>query len=146
VRTFSNAFTVGSPIDRVWEFYIDAGHLEVITPPRLKLKIERSTTGRRLEQGTEVWITGSMVTRTRWHSKITRMEPYLYVDEMLEGMFNVWRHTHSFRRAEGGTEVLDEIVFELPFGAIGRALEGYAHGQLGKIFAYRKEATTRALR
>lgn len=146
VRTFSHAFTVGAPIDRVWEFYTDAGHLEVITPPKLKLKIDKSTTGRRLEQGTEVWISGSLVARVRWHSKITRMELYLYVDEMLEGMFATWKHTHSFRQAEGGTEVIDEIVFELPFGVIGKAFEGYASRRLQKIFAYRKEATIKALR
>jgi ligand-binding SRPBCC domain-containing protein len=146
VHTFSHAFTVGAPIDWVWEFYTDACHLEVITPPQLKLKMERSTTGRRLEQGTEVWISGSLVARVRWHSKITRMEPHLYVDEMLEGMFKVWKHTHSFRQAEECTEVIDEIMFELPYGIIGRAFEGYAGGQLKKIFAYRKEATIKALR
>jgi hypothetical protein len=42
--------------------------------------------------------------------------------------------------------VIDEIDFELHYGLLGRMLEGYAHSQLGKIFAHRKQATIGALR
>jgi hypothetical protein len=43
------------------------------------------------------------------------------------------------------TEVIDKISFELPYGPIGKLLEGYADRRLQKLFDYRKEATIRNL-
>jgi ligand-binding SRPBCC domain-containing protein len=137
---------VPADIDKVWGFYADIGHLEVITPPHMRLKVIKSSTGSKLQQGTEVWLEGHLVVKSAWHSMITEMKPYVYVDEMLEGRFKTWKHTHAFRQVEGGTEVVDEIEFELRYGMLGRMLEGYAHKQLEKIFAHRKEATIAALK
>ena len=109
MRVFRHAFIVDADIDKVWDFYTDTGHLEIITPKQLKLKVERSTTGTKLQQWTEVWISARLVTKSAWHSRITRMEPYTYVDEMLEGRIPHWKHTHVFRKSGGGTEILDEI-------------------------------------
>ena len=39
LRAFKHSFVVNSPIDRVWEFYTDIKHLEIITPKQMKLKI-----------------------------------------------------------------------------------------------------------
>ena len=146
MRVFRHSFIVDADIDRVWSFYTDTGHLEVITPKQLRLRVERSTTGTKLQQGTEVWISARLMTKSTWHSKITHLEPYVYVDEMLEGRFKRWKHMHVFRKTEGGTEVQDEIELELPYGALGRMLEGYAARQLSRVFQYRKEVTINALR
>ncbi len=146
VRRFHHTFTVQSDINLVWEFYTGIDHLKIVTPPRIKLQMDKSTTGSRLEEGTDVWLSGHYLLTIRWHSKITKMQPYVYVDQMLQGLFKTWIHTHTFRAVNGGTEVVDEIDFELPYGALGRMFEGYAAGQLAKIFAYRKEATINAFR
>lgn len=146
MKKFSHSFVIPTDVDRVWSFYTDIGHLEVITPPQMRLKVVKSSTGSKLQEGTEVWIEGNLVIKTTWHSKITEIMPYVYVDEMLEGIFKKWKHTHTFKQIGDGTEVVDEIAFELRYGLIGRMLEGYAHKQLEKIFAHRKSATIAALR
>lgn len=146
LRRFSHSFTVPADIDRVWDFYTDIGHLAVITPPNMNIKVVRCTSGNKLQEGAEVWLQGTLVIKSKWHSKITQLRPYTYVDEMLEGRFRVWKHTHGFEKTEGGTKVIDEIDFELRYGLVGRMLEGYAHSQLEKIFAHRKQATIDALR
>ena len=143
---FRHAFAIDAAIDRVWDFYTDVGHLRIITPKQLKLRIEKSTTGEKMRKGRELWISGQLVTRSTWHSRITCLAPYTYVDEMLEGRFKHWKHTHVFRKTAEGTEILDEIELVLPYGALGRMLEGYAGKQLSRIFRYRKEATINALR
>ena len=144
MRTFRHSFIVDADIGRVWDFYTDIRHLEVITPKQMQLKVIKTTTGQRLEQGTEVWLAGKLVTKSKWHSKITSLSPYQYVDEMLSGRFETWKHTHLFRKAGAGTEVVDEIDFALPM--LGKLFEGYAHKQLEKIFTHRKQATIDALR
>lgn len=36
------------------------------------------------------------------------------------------------------TEVVDEVEFELPYGLVGKMLEGFATNQLRKIFDHRR--------
>ena len=145
MRTFHHTFTVNADIDRTWEFYIDIGHLQVISPPRMRIQLIK-TTHQKVVRGSEVWLTGILLVRSNWHSRITSLAPYEYVDEVLTGRLKLWKHTHSFCNiGNGRTEVIDEIEFELHYGWIGRLFEGYAHSQLKKIFAHRKQATMEAL-
>ncbi|AFU59272.1 putative cyclase/dehydrase [Candidatus Nitrososphaera gargensis Ga9.2] len=148
MRTFRHTFTVNAGIDKVWDFYTDINHLQVISPPGMQIRLVK-TTHQKLIEGSEVWLTGILLTRSSWHSKITSLAPYRYVDEMLSGRFHVWKHVHGFRKVDGNnntaTEVIDEIDFELHYGMLGRIFEGYVYSQLEKIFAYRKQATIKAL-
>jgi ligand-binding SRPBCC domain-containing protein len=149
LRTFRHSFIVRSPIERVWDFYTDVKHLEVITPKEIDLKIINAT-NQKIVQGQEIWVSGKIIMKRRrmiWHSKITYLILHQYVDEMLEGRFKKWRHLHKFYNIDGKqTEIIDEIEFELPYGILGKLIEGYAHRQLQKIFEYRKIATIKALR
>jgi ligand-binding SRPBCC domain-containing protein len=92
LRTFNHAFVVNNDIDRVWEFYTDIKHLEIITPKEMSLKIINAA-GQKLTQGSEISIVGKITLRkSTWHSRITSLKPYEYVDEMLKGPFKKWRH------------------------------------------------------
>jgi ligand-binding SRPBCC domain-containing protein len=144
VRSFRHSFIVNAEINKVWEFYTDIGHLEVITPPKMQLRLVKST-HQKLVQGSEVWLTGVLLTKSNWHSKITSLTPYQYVDEMLTGRFRVWKHLHSFRKVDDKTEVVDEIDFELRYGLLNGIFESYVYSQLQKIFVHRMESTIRAL-
>jgi ligand-binding SRPBCC domain-containing protein len=145
MRIFRHAFTVSANIDKVWEFYTDIEHLQVVSPPHIKLRLVRST-DKRLVQNSEVWLSGILLTRSNWHSKITSLGHYQYVDEMLSGRFRVWKHVHGLRKIDDNTtEVIDEIYYELHYGLLGRIFEGYVYSQLERIFAYRKQATVNAL-
>ena len=145
MRSFRHSFTVKADINKVWEFYTDIGHLHVISPPRMQLRLVKST-HQKLVQGSEVWLTGILLTRSNWHSKITALAPYEYVDEMMTGRFRVWKHVHGFRKIDDNTtEVIDEIDFQLHYGLLGRMFEGYVYSKLVKIFAHRKQATIKAL-
>jgi len=147
LQIFRHSFIVKSPIEWVWRFYTDVKHLEIITPEQIDLKII-NTTSPNIVQGQEIWCSGKIIAKRRmsWHSKITFLKRYEYVDEMLAGPFKKWRHLHKFQNIdEKQTEVLDEIEFELPYGLLGKLLEGYAYKQLQKTFEHRKTATVKAL-
>jgi ligand-binding SRPBCC domain-containing protein len=150
LQNFKHRFIVNCPVERVWEFYTDIKHLEIITLKETDLKIINFTS-QNIVQGQEIWCSGKIITkirRTVWHSKITFLKPYEYIDEMLAGPFKKWRHLHKFHDIDGKqTEVVDEIEFELPYDIFGKLFfEGYAYKQLHKIFEYRKIATIRALK
>jgi len=59
------------PIDRVWEFYTDIKHLEIISPREVELKITKATS-QKLAQGSEIWLEGKIIMmlskRSEWHS------------------------------------------------------------------------------
>ena len=133
-------------IDRVWEFYTDIKHLEIISPKEIELKIMNATS-QKLSQGSEIWLEGKIIVmlfkRSMWHSKITSFsvspQQYLYVDEMLNGPFKKWRHLHKFHSVDNNnnqkqTQVIDEIHFELPYGIIGKLFDGMRIEGLRKSF------------
>jgi ligand-binding SRPBCC domain-containing protein len=150
LRSFKHSFFVNCPIDRVWEFYTDIKHLEIITPTEIELKIT-SATSQKLTQGSEFWFEGKlMISKRRCHSVIKSIRPYQYLDEMLAGPLKKWRHLHKFNdintnNNQKQTEVIDEIDFELPYNPVGKLFEGYVGRRLEKLFCNRKLATIRAL-
>jgi ligand-binding SRPBCC domain-containing protein len=147
LQIFRHSFIVKSPIEWVWRFFTDVKHLEIITPEQIDLKII-NTTSPNIVQGQEIWCSGKIIAKRRmsWHSKITFLKRYEYVDEMLAGPFKKWRHLHKFQNIdEKLTEVIDEIEYELPYGMLGKLLEGYSYKQLQKTFEHRKTATVKAL-
>ena len=141
MRTFRHSFVVETEIEKVWDFYKNIDHLKVISPPDLRIRVVKST-HHELQQGSEVWLTGKLVTRSNWHSRITLLRPFEYVDEMITGRFKLWKHTHKFIETEDGTtEVIDEIVFALHYGLVGRLFEGIVMNHLDRVFTHRKVAT-----
>ena len=150
MQAFKHSFVVNSSIDRVWEFYTDIKHLEIITPREMKLKVTNATS-QKLSQGSEIWLEGKLViTMRRWHSIIKSLSPYQYVDEMLTGPFKKWRHSHIFYAItidnnQKQTEVIDDVEFEIPYSPIGKLFKAYAYSRIQKLFDHRKAATIRAL-
>ena len=141
MRRFRHSFLVNAEIEQLWQFYTDIKHLEVISPPSLDLRVVKAT-HQQLEKGSEVWLAGKLVTRSKWHSSITSLGRYEYVDEMISGRFRVWKHVHRFVEKEDEmTEVIDEIEFELRYGILGRLFEGFVQRKLKEVFAHREAAT-----
>lgn len=75
----------------------------------------------------------------RWRTEITYWSPpHAFVDRQLEGPYREWVHAHQFRSVEGGTEVVDEVRFQLPWGAVDRLAFPLVRAQLRRIFRYRQ--------
>lgn len=64
-----------------------------------------------------------------------------FVDEMTEGPFSHFVHTHRFRADGPNASVLeDHIEYAMPMGALGDTVSGwYADDTLNRVFAYRHE-------
>jgi ligand-binding SRPBCC domain-containing protein len=150
MKNFQNEFEVCSNIDRVWEFYTDIKHLEIVSPGDIKLK-QIECTDRILKKGTVACFNGKIIIGAQWCSKITYLEKYEYVDEMIQREninppFRVWSHRHKFELIDHDkTRVIDKIKFELPFGLAGKLVEFYFRCKLQKIFEHRVYATKKFL-
>jgi ligand-binding SRPBCC domain-containing protein len=150
MKNFQNEFEVNSNIDRVWEFYTDIKHLEIVSPRDIELKLIKCT-DRILKNGTVACFNGRIIIGAQWCSKITFLEKYEYVDEMIQNgninpPFRVWSHKHKFELIDNNkTRVIDKIRFELPFGFAGKLLEFYFNTKLQKIFEHRVYTTKKFL-
>lgn len=49
--------------------------------------------------------------------------PKRLVDEMIDGNFRSFRHLHEFIEAEGGTRMIDTLIWTSPFGALGSFID-----------------------
>jgi ligand-binding SRPBCC domain-containing protein len=151
MKYFHNEFEVNSNIEKVWAFYTDLKHLEIISPSDIKLHLIQST-DKILNKGTVACLYGKIIIiSAQWCSKITFFEKYEYVDEMIQNgnkrsPFRLWSHRHRFKEIDVyKTRVVDKIEFELPFGLLGKLLEFYIEFKLLKIFKHREHATKKFL-
>jgi ligand-binding SRPBCC domain-containing protein len=145
LKIFEYSFVVDASVDKVWNFYTDLHHLDVITPKKIGFKIIKSNSNQ-IIHGQTARLSAKLLTRMTWKTTITFCTPYTYVDEMSEGLFKHWKHTHVFHKlGKNQTRIADKIEFELPYGFIGKLFERYAQDRLEKIFAYRQSATIKAL-
>jgi len=148
LKSFEQSFMVNYSIDEVWNFYTDINHLEIVTPPNLKLKIIE-TSDRQIVEGLRMTVSGRLALyNSKWYSKISLVDKskHKYIDEMVKGPFKKWKHVHLFSEiGKNQTVVTDKIEFELPFFFLGKLMEGYVENSLKKIFEYRKIQTMKNL-
>ena len=129
---------VPRPLEEVFEFFSQAGNLERITPPWLQFRI-RESPGQMKEGALIEYALRVRGLPLRWLTRIERWNPpYEFVDVQLRGPYKLWRHTHRFRAAEGGTWIEDHVRYALPFGVLGRLVHRFQVARdVSAIFDYR---------
>ena len=144
MKSFEQSFKVNCSIDKVWKFYTDIKHLEIVTPPNLNLKVIE-TSDKQIVKGLRMTISGRLfLYNSKWNSIISLVDisKHMYIDEMVKGPFKKWNHVHLFSEiGENQTVITDKIEFELPFFFLGKLMEGYVENNLKKIFEFRKIQT-----
>ncbi|MBW3628772.1 MAG: SRPBCC family protein [Gemmatimonadetes bacterium] len=126
------------PREEVFEFFAAAENLQRITPPELGFEI---TTALPISMGAGALIDYRLRllgVPFRWRTRIARWEPgNAFVDEQISGPYALWVHTHTFRDAQGGTLVRDEVRYRLPGFPFGEVAYPLVRLQVGRIFDYR---------
>ena len=71
----------------------------------------------------------------------------MFADRMIEGPFAAWLHRHEVTSlGPDRSRLTDDITYALPFGVLGRLFGGgFAASELRRLFAFRHEATLRAV-
>ena len=128
---------VPASINSVFEFFSDAGNLDLLTPPFLQFQI---LTPRPIAMGVGTLIDYRLRLRgirLRWQSEITAWDPpYRFVDEQRRGPYRVWIHEHCFEEAGGETEIIDRVEYAVPGGRWLHRL--FVRRDLVAIFDYRR--------
>jgi ligand-binding SRPBCC domain-containing protein len=135
------------PLDVVFAFFAQARNLEQITPRWLHFELLEPEPGE-MEEGTVIEYRLRLHgLPLRWTSRIEEWTPDDgFVDRQLRGPYRLWRHRHTFLADGDGTIVGDEVEYALPLGPLGDlACSLFVRRDLGRIFAYRREAVSRLL-
>jgi ligand-binding SRPBCC domain-containing protein len=133
---------VKHPIEKVFEFFSDAGNLKTITPPHLHFDILTPVPipmhkGALIDYKLKLY--GFSFS---WQTEIIEWNPpYSFADKQLKGPYALWLHEHIFEPTEEGTIMVDKVHYRSP----GGFLEFIPHHLLVKhnvknIFEYRERA------
>ena len=125
-------------IGEVFEFFADAGNLDLLTPSWVRFHILTPmpvTMREGLLLDYRLRIRGIPVT---WQSEITAWEPpNRFVDEQRRGPYRYWVHEHLFRPKGSDTEVIDRVDYAVLGGALVHRL--FVKGDVSSIFRYRQQ-------
>jgi len=142
---FRAAQFVPRALDEVFDFFSKAENLQQLTPPWLHFKI-LSVEPSPVRKGTLIkYSLRWRILPISWTTEIIEWDPpHRFVDVQLKGPYQLWHHEHRFIVEAGGTRIIDEVQYKLPFGFLG----SFAHSLKVKkdvetIFAYRTEVVQR---
>jgi ligand-binding SRPBCC domain-containing protein len=145
---FTAQTRIEAPAEVVFRWHAEPGALERLTPPWEHMEMEQPSPGiRDGDRGVLRVRMGPF--RVRWvfeHSDY--IEGRQFRDVQITGPFRRWDHTHCFTPDGSGACLLEDvIVYELPFGALGKWFGGwYARRKLTRLFRYRHRVTAEAMR
>lgn len=129
------------PLKEAWDFFSNPANLATITPDDMDFSI--------IDKAPDLMYEGMLVRykvspfkglRLNWTSAITKIKHHDYfIDEQIEGPYKYWHHEHHFKETQTGVELKDILYYKIPFGAIGRLLNGpLVRKKLNSIFDYRQ--------
>lgn len=139
--------TLDLSLDEVFEFFADAGNLELITPPELNFKVV-TPMPIEIRKGTLIdYKVGLYGIPMGWQTEITAWEPpFRFVDTQLKGPYKQWIHTHTFTElGPSKTLIADEVRYRLPFEPLGDLGHFIIRMQLDRIFDYRQRKVAEML-
>jgi len=157
MAVYERTSVVQAPLEEVWAFHSTVDGLVALTPDWFNMEIE-SVVGPSGEADPDELVEGSEVTlstrpldvgpRQAWTSRITHRDHQdgqaVFRDEMVDGPFERWRHTHRFTATADGTRLTDRVRYQFPLG-VAAGLSRLAWPGFAAMFSYRHRRTRKLL-
>ncbi len=143
---FEHSFMVKATLHEVAVFHDDPVSLSAITPPPVRVTIQRFD--KPVRAGSRVIFRLSVGPfGVTWNGTIAEYVDQKYFrDVQNRGPFGAWSHTHAFAAEAKGTRVSDRVEYEPPFGLVGKLLDPIlVKPSLAYMFGYRSRKTREIL-
>jgi ligand-binding SRPBCC domain-containing protein len=129
--------------ERVFAFHELPDALGRLTPPWERVRIVEHAPDLRVGARAVVETRILGLVPARWVARHTAYDPpRMFEDVQESGPFRSWRHRHTVEPHAEGAVLRDEIEYEPPFGALGRALAPLlVEPRLRRLFEYRHAVT-----
>lgn len=135
------------PQEAAFAFHLDPANLRQISPPWIRVSRLVLPPTLRVGSRLQLDVRAFGLLPQRWEVEISELvAPQTMVDVAVQSPYRFWRHTHTFQAVTGGTEMIDRVEYELPFGAAGRLLDPWMHRPfLAAFFRFRHRRTRELL-
>ena len=134
---------IKADLETCWSFFSSPYNLKKITPTYMGFEV-LTDIPEKIHEGLmiEYRVKPLLGIPTKWVSKISKVEEKkFFIDEQLSGPYKKWHHEHHFRQVDEGTEIIDIITYQIPFGLLGKIVHPFiVKKKLESIFNYRNEA------
>lgn len=129
-------------LEECWAFFSSPANLKILTPEHMGFEITNPLKDdRKMYPGQIISYTIRPVLNIpiEWVTEITHVNaPHSFIDEQRFGPYKFWHHEHRFKAIPGGVEMIDTVIYKMPFGPLGEALHFLkVKNDLEKIFTYR---------
>jgi ligand-binding SRPBCC domain-containing protein len=146
MSVYERSFKVKAELAEVAAFHDDPVSLAAITPPPVRVTIQRFD--KPVRAGSKVIFRLSVgPIGVTWDGMIAEyVEQQYFRDVQNSGPFGAWSHTHSFVAEADGTRVIDRVEYEPPLGLIGKLIDPIlVKPSLMYMFNYRARKTREIL-
>jgi len=141
--------TLPVQIEEAWQFFSSPRNLPSITPPWLNL-VAMNDIPDSMHPGMVIQyrVKPLLGIPVNWLTEITHVDaPRYFVDEQRFGPYRFWHHEHHFRRVNGGVEMVDQVLYGLKYGSIGKLMHALIiRRRLEAIFDFRQRALEKIFR
>ena len=137
------------PIDpeAAWNFFSNARNLAVITPSDMDFRILSPSLPLEIYEGMHIdyFVRPLLGISFHWQTEISKVKkPEIFTDRQVKGPFLFWEHTHRFTPSKNGVMMNDEVIYSLPFGALGSLTHRLlVKKRIEHIFAFRRRILNR---
>lgn len=116
-----NEIRIDAPIEVCFDLARDV-EIHTKTVGETNERAIKGVTSGHLKLGDKVtWEAVHFGVKQQLTAKIVEMEePYIFVDEMVMGVFHSFRHTHKFIEDNGHTIMIDIFEYKSPLGVVGK--------------------------
>lgn len=117
---------INAPINQVFDLARNIDVHQQSTASSNEKAIDGITSGLINQNETVTWRGKHFGIYLKHKSLISEMEfPTYFVDEMLEGHFESFRHEHNFVEKNKKTVMIDTIEYQTPFGILGSTFDQF---------------------
>lgn len=115
---------IKAPVQRVFDLSRSIDLHKISTASTNEEAVAGITTGLINLNETVTWQAFHLFKKRKMTVKITTIEsPTYFKDEMIAGDFKSFQHQHHFKTIAEGTEMMDILAFESPFGLLGKLMD-----------------------
>jgi ligand-binding SRPBCC domain-containing protein len=142
---YQHRFRVNAPLEKVVDFHSRAGSMVAITPPPIRVTLDRSP--ETLAEGDEMEFTMQIgPLPIHWVARIEGVSSTGFKDRQLRGPFAEWTHSHTFVFVDDHTtDVIDEINLRLSNRLVWWVIGLAMRIGLPILFSYRAKKTRKLL-
>ena len=140
LKRFTREFDVDCEIKKVWAFFMNPKHIELVSPENFNEVLIRCSTPQ-LTLDSELRVSTGLFVKKHWHSKITSFKEFQeFTDEVQHSRLMKWTHRHYFvKKSDAETRLIDELEFQFGYGLIGLIIERLVLPKIERVFAIREK-------